>query len=301
MSFKPMGAATVDDLAAQVVFPVYAAPKYDGIRCSFRNGVAFSKKMKPLPNIWLQQQAATGEYDGLDVEVVVGIPNAVDVWNKSNSFSMSKHKLPQDFPGDRVRFYTFDDHTDPEATRKERVAAAKKRCANLQFCEIVPYKVFKDALQVMQYEEQQVALGYEGIMLSSPNVSYKFGKSTVNEQGLMKFKRFVDSEARITGFVEEQRNTNEATTNELGGTKRSSAKAGKVGKGVLGVLVGTDIETGVTVNCGTGFSAAQRAEFWADRKKLLGKAFTYKHQLTAVAGGNVRFGSFKGLRDEVEL
>lgn len=301
MSFKPMGAATVDDLAAQVVFPVYAAPKYDGIRCSFRNGVAFSKKMKPLPNIWLQQQAATGEYDGLDVEVVVGAPNAVDVWNKSNSFSMSKHKLPQDFPGDRVRFYTFDDHTSPEATRKERVAAAKKRCANLQFCEIVPYKVFKDALQVMQYEEQQVALGYEGIMLSSPNVSYKFGRSTVREQGLMKFKRFSDAEALVLDYFEEQHNTNAATTNELGNTKRSSHKAGKVGKGTLGGFKVKDIETGVVFDLGGGFSAAQRLAFWHTRDLLVGQILTYKSQKTEVAGGMPRFPSFKGFRDEVEL
>lgn len=301
MAFKPMGAATINDLSTQVVFPCYVAPKYDGIRCSVREGVAYSKKMKPLPNRWLQQQAATGEYDGLDFEVVVGAPTALDVWNKSQSFVMSRDKRPEDFPKDRVRFYVFDDHTDERAIRKDRVQRAKKRCADLQYCEMVPYKVCKDALQVMEWEAKHVGDGYEGIMISSPNVMYKFGRSTVREQGLMKFKRFYDAEAEIIDCREELHNGNEATTSELGNTKRSSHAANKYGKGTLGMFVVKDLETGVIFGVGSGIDAADRKRLWEIRDTLGGKVITYKAQKTEVAGGVPRFPSFKGFRDEVEL
>lgn len=298
--FEPMGAATITDVAAQVVFPCYVTPKLDGIRCSVRGGVAYSKKMKPLPNAWLQGVVAGGTYDGLDFEIVVGVATALDVWNKSQSFAMSRDKTPDDFAGE-VQFVVFDDHTQPGAIRKDRIASAKARARGLPYAVLVPHHTCKDALQVLEWETHYVEQRYEGIMISSPRVSYKFGRSTVREQGLMKFKRFYDAEAEILGYEEEQHNGNAAQVSEVGRTKRSSAKAGKAGKGTLGAFKVRCLETGAVFSVGGGLSAEQRASLWAVRDQLIGKVLTYKAQRADVAGGMPRFPSFKGFRDAVEM
>lgn len=300
MITQPMGAATVTDLATQVRFPVYVSRKLDGIRCSVLAGTAFSKKMKPLPNRWLQEQVSRGDYDGLDFEVVVGVPCAMDVWNKSQSFAMSRDKLPADFAEDKVTFFVFDDHSTA-AVKQSRLRDAQHRCKSLKHCEFVKHYVCKDALQVMEFETTFVMEGYEGIMLSSPQALYKEGRATITRQELMKYKRFVDSEAVVVGFREEMHNANEAEVNELGNSKRSSHKANKRGKNTMGVLVGRDLESGLEVNCGIGFSAELRADIWVRQAAYLGKVFTYRHQAVAVEGGKVRFGSYKGWRNEVEL
>ena len=63
---------------------------------------------------------------------------------------------------------------------------------------------------------------------------YKCGRSTVKEGGLLKLKSFIDNEAEILEVHEEMKNLNPAVKGNRGQTKRSSAKAGKVGKGTLG-------------------------------------------------------------------
>jgi DNA ligase-1 len=78
-------------------------------------------------------------------------------------------------------------------------------------------------------------------------------------------KLFEDMEATVVGVEEMQHNGNDAFTNELGRTARSSCKGGKVGLGVLGKLnlVGmTGPFKDVAFDCGTGFDAKQREDYW---------------------------------------
>ncbi len=114
------------------------------------------------------------------------------------------------------------------------------------------------------YEAEMVALGHEGIMLADPSGLYKFGRATTKGGELLKVKRFIDSEALIIGMEEEMFNGNEAQTNELGRTKRSTAKDGLVGKGTMGALQVRDVATGVEFNIGCGFTADERVRFWKD-------------------------------------
>src|ERR1019366_5223919 len=82
---------------------------------------------------------------------------------------------------------------------------------------------------------------------------------------LLKLKRYDDCEAVVTGMEELMHNDNEAFTNELGRTARSSAKDGKRGAGVLGKLNLKGLNgdyAGVEFDCGTGFDAEQRKDFW---------------------------------------
>ena len=55
-------------------YPVYVTPKLDGIRCLFKDGVALSRTLKPIPNksiqVWAKQYAKVLE--GMDGELIVG-------------------------------------------------------------------------------------------------------------------------------------------------------------------------------------------------------------------------------------
>jgi DNA ligase-1 len=139
---------------------------------------------------------------------------------------------------------------------------------------IVQHATLHNRHDLDTYEAEQVALGHEGIMLADPNAPYKFGRATTKGGELLKVKRFEDSEAVVIGIQEEMFNGNEAQTNELGRTKRSTAKDGLVGKGTMGALIVRDVKTGVEFNIGTGFTAADRQRFALGG--ILGEVVKYK-------------------------
>jgi DNA ligase-1 len=118
----------------------------------------------------------------------------------------------------------------------------------------------------------------EGVILRDPAGLYKFGRSGKTGP-LLKVKRFIDFEAEVVGVYEEMHNANEAKTNELGRTERSTAKAGLVGKGTLGGLVLRALNgpaEGVEFRCGTGFDADARKVLWKHRERLTGKTAKIK-------------------------
>src|SRR5690606_1152285 len=106
---------------------------------------------------------------------------------------------------------------------------------------------------------------------------YKQGRSTFKEGHLLKIKRFEDGEAEVVGVEEQMHNTNEATLDERGYTKRSTHKDGKVGAGVLGSLLVRDTKTGEEFGIGTGFTMEQRNNLWEGRQYLIGKIVHYRH------------------------
>ena len=117
---------------------------------------------------------------------------------------------------------------------------------------------------------------------------------------MLKLKRFTDGEAEILGVIEEMENTNEKTVNELGRSKRSSAKEGKVPKGTAGGFRVRDIVSGVVFDIGTGLTDEDSAFFWANRNAAVGKILKYKSFEVGVKD-KPRFPVFLGLREAWDL
>ena len=61
----------IPDLETQVSYPCYIQPKFDGIRCVAIGGVAYSRKMKPIPNRYIQKFFADNKLHGLDGELMI--------------------------------------------------------------------------------------------------------------------------------------------------------------------------------------------------------------------------------------
>jgi DNA ligase-1 len=196
-------------------------------------------------------------------------------------------------------YHVFDLHTEPEpwATRFQRLQEGYLP----SHISVLEHKLIEHPDDLLTYEAARTAEGYEGVILRKPDGHYKFGRSTAKEGLLLKLKRFEDSEAVVLEVIEEMFNGNEATTNELGRTKRSSHKENKHGKGRMGALLVKDVKTGVEFQIGTGFNDNDKVQFWEDRFAQPG-ALTVKYKFFPVGvKDKPRHPVYLGLRDKRDL
>ncbi len=296
---RPMLAAPAKTAELRALkWPMLASWKLDGIRALCRRNPEtgkpelVSRKLIRIPNEHCQHLFARAEYVGLDGELMVGEWNDPNVYNKTNSGVMSVAGTPD------VRWVIFD-RWDSTASYGFRAWGTREICngypRDSRVCWLSQH-VMHSFEELEAFEEATLEQGYEGVILRSPTAPYKQNRSTLKQAYMLKMKRFEDSEAEVIGYAEQMRNENEATTDELGYTKRSSHQAGKVGAGILGALSVRDVRTGVEFDVGTGFTLEQRTNLWEGRKYLPGKLIKYRHFPVGVKD-KPRFPTFVGFRD----
>lgn len=286
-----------------IQFPVLASPKIDGVRCLIVDGVAVSRSLKPIRNEYVQSILGKPEYNGLDGELVVGSeidPNCM----QNTTSGVMRIKGEPDF-----RFCVFDDYQVPGGFA-HRYDCMRKSLESIDEPRIVPveHAMMFTQEHLDRLEAGLTEKGFEGVMVRSLDGPYKHGRSTAKQGYLLKIKRFEDGEAEVIDVLEMMHNENEAKTNELGRTERSTAKEGLVPAGVMGKLVVRDLKTGVEFEIGTGFSAQQRADIWkawhagVDETGTLGSGVAkYKHFANGGVVDKPRFPVFLGFRDPEDM
>lgn len=293
--FKPMLAGTWES-GMTLKYPVWASSKLDGVRAVIRGGVLYSRNLKPIPNKELQARYGKSKYNGLDGELICGNHNAKDVFTRTMSAVMSE----ESDDADHVDFWVFDDFTKPDLPYHERQAGIDKRVVNGHQFMILKQWVFDSDDELNEFEETSVNTGFEGIMVRDPMSVYKYGRATAREATLLKVKRFADAEAIIVDIEPLYRNNNEAKTDELGRSKRSSHKENLVALPMLGnmqVLGDGGKWDKVMFGIGSGFTDKQRKEFWETRSKLRFKRVVYKY-FESGSKDAPRFPVFKAFRPE---
>lgn len=259
--FKPMLASPADLDALR--YPIFASPKFDGIRAAVVGGKLLSRTLKEIPSRHIFNMLSKPEFEGLDGELIVGAPTSPSCYRDTVSMVMADNRVFA------FTYYVFDVWNLYESFYQRRLdleqRMVKLKCG---YIELVQHEQIKHREQLDAYEAEQVGLGHEGIMLADPKATYKFGRATAKGGELLKVKRFVDAEAIVIGMEEEMFNGNEAEKNELGRTKRSTAKDGLIGKGTMGALIVRDVTTGVEFNIGTGFTTQDRIDFWKYRDQI---------------------------------
>lgn len=326
MTFKPLLAGKAPADLSALRFPVLASAKLDGIRCVKLNGRALSRNLKPIPNRYAREWIEANLPDGLDGELMLrdmGLPFCA-----VTSAIMSEDGTP-DFVYACFDWLPQDEHD----LQRAEDAPFQTRLGNLHHFEtgadmatrkhfaVVPHAVVRTVEELQGLAALHLAQGFEGSMIRSPEGRYKFGRSTEREGILLKVKQFEDDEATVVGVKEEQENQNTATVDNLGRTKRSTAKDGKVGKGRLGALV-CKMADGTEVDIGSGFTEAQRIELWKDvetvqsmqrydftgmtdavKPEVIGRLVKFKHQPPPggrARGEAPRFPVFLGFRHEAD-
>ena len=302
--FKPMLAAEAD--LDKLRFPLIASPKLDGVRALVKDGVVLSRSLKPIPNEHVQKLFGRPELEGLDGELIVGSPTDPQCFQNTSGAVRRKDGEPD------VWFYVFDKYDMPTIYGFDM----RQRHASDQLSRLGHARTFwLEALRFVckqdleGFEKTCLSLGYEGLILRDPQGPYKFGRSTAKEGYLLKLKRFKDSEARVLAVEELMHNANEAKTNELGNTERSSHKANLVPAGTMGRLHVEDIHTGQRFCIGTGFTAEQRKWFWENREAAVGgqvgpsvEGRIVKYKFFPVGVKELpRHPVYLGLRDEFDM
>jgi DNA ligase-1 len=302
----------------QVPMPTMASWKYDGMRCLLAGGYAFSRKMLPFPNHFLQKWINAREpwLNGLDCELIVGPPNTQTTYHTTQS-AINREEGRPDF-----KLYVLD-HWDmegePAEARYEHLKARFQEFPDdiLERLVLVEQFPIRLPIQLKELHVQAVALGYEGLMCKNPVKPYKYGRSTLKEGILLKFKDFDRSEIRITSVKQGMKNNNEKKTNELGKAKRSSHKANKVPQDIVGGFIGEDINPlspfySKTITVGPGsFTKDVLKALWkkhiewiAGGKKgqgpLEGRILTYKYQKSGVKDLPRHPGAM-GFRDKYDM
>lgn len=286
-----------------VRLPTFASFKLDGWRGIWQGAEFFSRTGKTIPNRALQRLAKAVDIPpGWDGEIIVGQPNAKDVFRKSDSFCK---RMAAPIPTEGVKFFVFDNVSAEGGFDKRKATLSdihletrsEHGTMHLPFVVVLNQILVTDYDELAAFEQYAVEQGYEGIVCRSPTGKYKQGRSTLREQYLVKVKRYIDEECKIIGFEEKLHNANPAYTNEVGYTKRSSHQAGKIPAGTLGSVI-VDWR-GKNLHVGTGFDAATAKWIWSNRDKLLGQAATIKY--SPVIKDLPRQPVWKGLRDKAEM
>ena len=252
-------------------YPLLVSPKLDGIRATCRDRTLLSRTGKPIPSYQAQEEFSKIEF--LDGELIEGNETDFDVYNRTQSHIMSADK-----PGDlsyRVFDFTHPDWLDKPFYERLEHATSLINASNIPNVSSVFHSEVNNYDELIEYEDAQLELGYEGIMMRSPVGRYKQGRATFKEGIIYKLKRFTDLEGLVVGFEEAFTNINEQERDELGYAKRSSSKAGRIPANTLGkfIVLWGNIEVRVSPG---NFNHQQRKEIWDNREHHLHKYLKYR-------------------------
>lgn len=262
---KPMLAGSFDPAKAK--FPYIATPKIDGIRFLMVGGVAMSRTFKPIRNTYIQTLLSTHLPDGVDGELTSG-----DTFQSSTSAIMKIKGEPS------FKVWIFD-YVDPD---KDEIDPFYLRMINMPSIsapfdlEILSGTRVESFEDLAQYEQGCLDAGYEGAMIRDPDGTYKFGRSTVRENILLKLKRFVDDEAELIDIEEKTSNQNPQEKDAFGYAKRSASMEGLVPMGTAGTLIVRD-KQGRELRIGSGLNDELRQDIWDNKAKYLGSWVKYKY------------------------
>lgn len=293
-NLRPMLAASLDSIG-QITLPCFAQEKIDGIRCYMKDSVGLSRKFKPIPNKHIQHIIHDAMLpDGLDGELVTLNEQTaeIDPFNIIQSKVMSREGYPL------FQYIVFDLNSNwPYYVRyKARVDYINLQAVRMWLHNVKEsYITTKEGLEL--FESTALANNQEGIILRSPSGLYKFGRSTINEQYLMKLKRFEDDEAIVMGYEELQHNCAAAEQNNFGLTERSTFKDEQISGNMLGSLICKSSKFVEFFKIGSGFTTFQKKDIWNKKLYYLGKTLTYKYQKHGMKN-KPRIPIFKGWRQD---
>lgn len=301
---RPMLAGKAPEDLNDLRFPLFASPKLDGIRCvKIAENEVLTRSLKPIPNRYIRDKLNQVLPVGADGEIVAG-----ETFQECTSAVMSYEGAP------RITFWMFDLFADlfsgsaldiPYAARLANMQSLfrveGKRFVNL--VQLVPSVFVNNLDDLLVFHQSYLDAGFEGTMTRDPAGGYKQGRATTKQQWLLKIKPVEDSEAEILDFEEMMHNDNALQTDELGLSKRSSAKAGKRPAGTLGKFLVRDVngkfDKNFSIGTGEGLTQELRQEIWNNREKYKGELIKYKYQAIGTKDAP-RLPIFLGFRDKID-
>ena len=274
-----------------MVYPMIASYKLDGIRAIFKDGEMYSRSLKLIPNKQLNERFQylkdfTKKYPIiLDGELYSHqltfqeIQHYVRTDDFTSERSQKKYGKIQKVP-EHLKFYCFDmlkginGENIPYETRLSHLKFHKDDLGTNVV--VVKTKTINKADEASAFFHQALDDGYEGLILRNSKSKYKFGRVTAKSGDGYKLKPFVTIDAKIKEVVErtKAREGSEKKINELGRSVTSKKKADRIPCGIAAGFVveyeGNELQATLTGN------EAFRTEIWNNRKKYIGKYIEYR-------------------------
>lgn len=185
--------------------------------------------------------------------------------------------IPKDF-----RFFVFDCLV-PDETRNrtygDRLFNLQKMIGDARFrnVEAIEQRILYGPVDAKKMYVEAVEAGYEGIMVRSKDAKYKFGRATLREGIIYKFKQFNTADAKIVGFqqatrMKEEVRLGERTRDAMGRLEQSHKQDDYELYESLGAFI-VRLDNGLDCKIGLakGYDQSDRDRFWRERDKLLGK------------------------------
>lgn len=300
MAFKPFLAT--DAVEDKIKFPCGILPKIDGVRGLNPDGQIVGRSLKRFKNRHTCAIFSGAEYAGYDGELAAGLETDPDLCRKTSSATGTIEGEPI------LKWHIFDlcaesvAHLGYQQRHKmlSDYITQQHLEGNLLDLKVVPMIVVKDLSELLYHENVWLDMGYEGIIIRDLEKPYKHGRGTVREGGYLRIKRFIQEDALVLDIIEGETNLNEATTNELGYTTRSSHQDNKVPNGMVGVLICKDVKTGNEIKVSPGkLTEEQKIYFFQNPDQIKGRVISYKHFPHGVKD-KPRFANFMHFRDEAD-
>lgn len=301
-------------------YPVILMPKVDGVRALSLFGAVTGRSLKAFKNNFVTNRFSGGHTLGFDGELADGDPTAQDLCRKTSGLVGRKKDKPGKPKESQALDWWVFDFLAPhiiDLPYKDRLYHLGQAVYALQISgnttiKTMPWTIAYNEADVLAFEEKCLNEGYEGVIGRDPEGLHKSGRATTKVGAYWRIKRFVDFEGEILELLEAMENTNEAKTNELGRTERSSHQENKVPKGMVGTIrkrVLKDVEylgesvlkENDIVDVGPGeLDHKQRKEMWDNRAEFVGQIGKSKFFPKGMKD-KPRFGTFISVRAEEDM
>lgn len=278
-------------------FPFLGSMKIDGYRGIYQDGVFYSRIGKPHQAAAIKalgkEMKENNLPDGIEGEFII----------PGESFNSAGGKLRRrDYSGP-LEFHVFDIIL-PDFSAQDRFTFLKGLQGNFPSRVRLLKQTWLSSLEEMlAFENDCLAFGGEGIVLRAPRALYKHGRGTLNDQIMLKLKRFATAEAEILSVEPRMHNLNEKKENPLGYAERSSNKENLIETGILGKMnvrgINGDFK-GIEFSIGNfeGLDDMQKGMYLEEAP--IGEIVTYKYFPTGVKD-KPRHPVFIGFRPDWDL
>jgi DNA ligase-1 len=230
----------------KVKFPVIVQVKIDGVRGINLKGDITGRSLKAFKNSFVAECFSHPEFLGIDGELVLGEWNAQGLCRTTTGFVNRKTAKPgkptksKDFKWYAFDFLRADVVHLPYIQRLEALQEASATwfaADEVPNVFVVPWKLVHTLEELYAFEDECLDAGFEGVIVRDPNGMHKSGRATTKLGAYLRIKRFIDFEGKVVGMTEAMENQNEAKTNELGRTERSTHQENMIPKGMVGNIL----------------------------------------------------------------
>lgn len=302
MQITPTLANDIDFKKAR--YPLMGFRKIDGVRASHFNGGLHGRSMDPFKNSAVVEKFSHERFVGLDGEMTVNgwlhagqVPEGESLCSLTTGLmNRAKIKKGETALPDNAVWNLFDwlrpdvahlpylERYEALARKLEEVftygAGEFPHRDDFKAVRLLPFVWIRNQAEAEAWIEESLELGFEGAIFRDPTAMHKSGRADKKTNDFWRHKPVSDKDAAVISCYEAEENLNEKKTNSLGRTERSSHKENKVGKGMLGGFIATDVASGKEIRVPAGaMKHDERVTVWEDwlasPSLVTGRGFKY--------------------------